>query len=130
MAMMQSALMVCLGASAGALARWGFSCALNNIMPALPLGTLAVNLVGALVMGVASGLFACAALSPEWRLLLVTGFLGAFTTFSAFSAEMGRLLLEGRHALLAAGIVLHVGGSIAMFILGLWLFGLFRRMLL
>ena len=85
---MTEALAVAVGAAAGALLRWQAGVWLNARHAQLPLGTLLVNVVGGLLIGMA--LVALA--RPEqqlWRLLLVTGFLGGLTTFSAFSAESG-----------------------------------------
>ena len=83
------------GAALGANARWLLGLWLNALFPALPLGTLAANLLGGWLIGLALGVFAwLPALAPEWRLFLVTGFLGALTTFSTFSAEM---FGAGRH---------------------------------
>ena len=81
------------GAAIGAWLRWGFGIALNPVFPTLPLGTLAANLVGGLLMGVAMEVLTRhAVLSPEMRLLITTGFLGGLTTFSTFSAEVVTLL--------------------------------------
>ncbi len=77
------------GAAVGALLRWGLGLALNPVFPPIPLGTLAANLGGGFLMGVAVQLFgAHANAPPEMRLALMTGFLGGFTTFSTFSAEV------------------------------------------
>ena len=109
----------CIGASLGALARWGLGLWLTP-GGLLPWGTLAANLVGGYLIGVAIAAFqAMPQLDPVWRLLLITGFLGGLTTFSSFSAEVVEFLMAGRYglALLAAG--LHVMGSLAMTVLGL-----------
>ena len=91
-----SFLAVGFGAFAGAIARWLLGLVLNPILPALPLGTLAANLVGALVMGMALGAFAHYETLPvAWRLAITTGFLGGLTTFSTFSGETVTLMLEG-----------------------------------
>ena len=110
---------ICIGASIGALARWGLGLWLTP-GGLLPWGTLAANLIGGYLIGVAIALFqAMPQLDPLWRLLLITGFLGGLTTFSSFSAEVVEFLMAGRYtlALLTAG--LHVLGSLAMTVLGL-----------
>ena len=116
---MLTVLAICIGASLGALARW---CLGLWLTPGglLPWGTLAANLVGGYLIGVAIAAFqAMPQLDPVWRLLLITGFLGGLTTFSSFSAEVVEFLMTGRYglALLTAG--LHVLGSLAMTVLGL-----------
>lgn len=113
-------LAVGIGAAFGAWSRWALGLLLNALFPPIPPGTLAANLIGGYVIGVAVGLFAqVPALAPEWRLLIVTGFCGGLTTFSTFSAEITTLLQQGRLGAMAAAIALHVGGSLAMTLLGL-----------
>jgi len=112
-------LAICIGASLGALARWGLGLLLTP-GGLLPWGTLAANLVGGYLIGVTIAAFqAMPQLDPVWRLLLITGFLGGLTTFSSFSAEVVEFLMAGRYglALLTAG--LHVLGSLGMTVLGL-----------
>lgn len=88
--MWKSVIAASVGAALGALLRWWLSLRLNALFPAIPPGTLAANLMGAYVIGAAIAFFAgFPALSPEWRLLIVTGFCGGLTTFSTFSAETG-----------------------------------------
>ena len=116
---MLTVLAICIGASLGALARWGLGLWLTP-GGLLPWGTLAANLVGGYLIGVAIAAFqAMPQLDPVWRLLLITGFLGGLTTFSSFSAEGVEFLMAGRYglALLTAG--LHVLGSLGMTVLGL-----------
>ncbi len=108
-----------IGAALGAWLRWGLALLLNARIEALPLGTLAANLGGGYLIGIAVALFEdLPQLSPEWRLLLVTGFLGGLTTFSTFSAEAVALLQRGAYgwALLHSG--LHLLGSVALCIAG------------
>ena len=108
------------GAFAGALLRWGFGIVLNPFLPALPLGTLAANLLGGLVMGLAMGLFGqFQSLSPELRLFVTTGFLGGLTTFSTFSAETVTLMLRQQYAWTAAIIGAHLLGSLMMTLAGI-----------
>ena len=116
---MLTVLAICIGASLGALARWGLGLWLTP-GGLLPWGTLAANLVGGYLIGVAIAAFqAMPQLDPVWRLLLITGFLGGLTTFSSFSAEVVEFLMAERYglALLTAG--LHVLGSLTMTVLGL-----------
>lgn len=119
---------IAVGATLGAWLRWGLSLWLNARIDNLPLGTLTANLVGGYLIGVSVGFFqSLPDLPPEWRLLLVTGFLGALTTFSSFSVESMLLLQRGAYggALLHTG--LHLLGSLACCIAGLatwrWLAG-------
>ena len=108
------------GAAVGAWLRWGFGILLNQVFPTVPLGTLAANLVGGLLMGVAMELLTRHAVLPaEVRLVVTTGFLGGLTTFSTFSAEVVTLLLRKELLWGAIAIGGHVGGSIAMTVVGL-----------
>lgn len=112
-------LAISLGAALGALSRWGLGLALNGLFPAIPPGTLAANLIGGYLVGLALPLLtANPEWGPAWRLFVVTGFLGGLTTFSAFSGEVAHLLQQGRIALAAGGIALHVGGSLALTLAG------------
>ena len=109
------------GAAVGAWLRWGLGLLLNPIFPTVPFGTLAANLLGGWLMGVAMAILAhFEALAPETRLLMTTGFLGGLTTFSTFSAEATTLFTRGQYGWSAAIIVLHVAGSIAMTLLGIY----------
>ena len=114
-------LAVGVGAAFGAWMRWFLGVTLNAILPQLPLGTLAANLIGGYLIGVAVALFELnGELSLELRLLIVTGFLGGLTTFSAFSGEAVSLLLSGRYGWAVAHIGCHLTGSIALTVLGIW----------
>ena len=117
---------VCVGACAGALARWQLGLWLNPIAisgTVLPWGTLAANLIGGYLVGVCVAVFqAMPELDPAWRLLLVTGFLGALTTFSSFSAEVVAMLAQQRYALALGTASLHLLGSLGMTIAGIWTF--------
>lgn len=111
----------------GAWLRWGFGLWLNPLFPVLPLGTLAANLLGGYMMGLAMVLFAeHPGLPPEARLLIATGFLGGLTTFSTFSAETATLLLRAQYAWVAGIVSLHVAGSLIMTLLGIWTVKAFR----
>lgn len=108
------------GAALGAVLRWGLGTKLNAFFPAVPPGTLAANLVGGYIAGVALGFLASRpGLSPEIRLFVITGFCGGLTTFSTFSAEIVDLLQKGQLAMGGLAIVVHVAGSVAMTVLGL-----------
>jgi CrcB protein len=108
------------GAAVGAWLRWGLSYALNPVFPTIPLGTLAANLVGGLMMGVAMELITRhTLLSPEARLLVTTGFLGGLTTFSTFSAEVTTLLVRREWIWSLLTIGLHVVGSVALTMVGI-----------
>lgn len=116
------------GAALGALARWGLSNALNGLFPQLPPGTLLANLVGGWGIGLAMALFAQAPqLSPEWRLFVITGFLGGLTTFSTFSAEVVSALQQGRTGWALATAATHLAGSVLMTLAGLATPLLWRR---
>lgn len=107
------------GAALGASLRWYLANRFNQVFPQLPPGTLAANLLGGYLIGIAMAVFlAVPALSPEWRLLTVTGFLGGLTTFSTFSAEVVTALLEGRPLWAASTVAAHVTGSVVMTLLG------------
>ena len=117
--MFNSVALVALGAAAGAVLRWIFGLGLNGLFPAMPLGTLAANLLGGYLMGIMMALLATPlAHAPELRLLMVTGFLGGLTTFSAFSGEVARLIEQGRLAMAGAEIATHVIGSVTLTLLG------------
>ena len=125
---MLTVLAICIGASLGALARWGLGLWLTP-GGLLPWGTLAANLIGGYLIGVAIAAFqAMPELDPVWRLLLITGFLGGLTTFSSFSAEVIGFVMAERYALALLTAGLHVLGSLGMTVLGLkslawWLAG-------
>jgi len=117
--MLFSILAICLGASCGALLRWFLGMQLNAIFPTLPLGTLVANLLGGYGIGVAIAFFSYQPqIAPEWRLLVITGFLGGFTTFSTFSAETVTLLQQGRGLWAMATIGAHLLGSLMMTLAG------------
>jgi CrcB protein len=109
-----------LGAAIGAWLRWALGLWLNPLLPELPLGTLAANLVGGYLIGIAVAFFMQhPGLSPEWRLLIITGFMGGLTTFSTFSVETTTLLMRGQYTWGAAIITAHLGGSVLMTVIGM-----------
>ena len=118
---MLTVIAICTGACVGALSRWQLGLWLNPASAGLmPLGTLAANLIGGYLVGVCVGVFQqLPDLDPVWRLALVTGFLGALTTFSSFSAEVVAMLQQGRYALAAGTSGVHLFGSLALTLLGL-----------
>jgi CrcB protein len=117
-----------LGASCGAVLRWFLDTSFNSLFPNLPLGTLTANLLGAYFNGVAMALFASQPhLSPEWRLLIITGFLGGLTTFSTFSAQVTELLQQDKILWAGTTIAAHVAGSLVMTFLGLATVALLKK---
>ena len=109
---------ISVGASIGALARWGLGLWLTP-GGVIPWGTLAANLIGGYLIGVCLAVFqALPDLDPAWRLAIVTGFLGGLTTFSSFSAEVVTLLQQARYALAFGTALLHVAGSLLLTIAG------------
>jgi CrcB protein len=113
-------LAVFVGAGLGALLRWGLGARLNPVFPTLPLGTLAANLMGGFLVGVAVAWFGRhAGVPPELRLFLITGFLGGLTTFSTFSAEVVSLLARGEYGWGLAAAGAHLAGSLALTALGI-----------
>ena len=120
---MLSVFAICIGASVGALARWGLGLWLTPLgtsLSIMPLGTLAANLIGGYLVGVCVAVFqAMPQLDPVWRLALVTGFLGALTTFSSFSAEVVAMLQQQRYALALGTSALHLFGSLLLTVAGI-----------
>lgn len=128
---MMGVLAICLGACMGALARWQLGLWLNQpprlevgdaVLAGhyLPWGTLAANLIGGYLVGVCVAVFqALPDLDPAWRLALVTGFLGALTTFSSFSAEVVTMLGQQRYALALGTAAIHLLGSLTLTVAGM-----------
>jgi len=111
---------ISLGASLGAILRWVLGHALNDVFPNLTLGTLAANLLGGYIIGMAIAWFGGhTGLSPQMRLFVITGFCGGLTTFSSFSAELAVMLEQGRLGWMAVAVLVHVAGSLAMTLLGM-----------
>ncbi len=116
---MHAVFAICLGACVGALARWQLGLWLNHPHALLPWGTLAANLIGGYLVGLILAWAHHADLAPVWRLMLVTGFLGALTTFSSFSAEVVEMMLADRWGTALSTIALHLLGSLTMPFVGI-----------
>ncbi|MBS4095806.1 MAG: fluoride efflux transporter CrcB [Sulfuricella sp.] len=116
------------GAAFGAWLRWWLGVALNPVFPTLPLGTLAANLIGGYLVGMAVAYFSAhAGLPPEARLFIITGFLGGLTTFSTFSAEVVGLLARAEYLWGLTAAATHLFGSLAMTALGILTFKFLER---
>ncbi len=125
--MWKSVVVISIGASFGALLRWWLGGQLNALFPSVPPGTLAANLIGGYIIGLAIAFFANnAAIAPEWRLLVITGFCGGLTTFSTFSAELMTLIQQGRVLMAFGSAAVHLFGSVAMTFAGIATFGLLK----
>ena len=113
-------LSVGLGAALGAWLRWGLGAWLNPRHAAVPLGTLVANVAGGYLIGLAvAWISARPEIAPEWRLFVVTGFLGGLTTFSTFSAESVGMLLRGDYGWAALHSAGHLAGSLVATALGI-----------
>ncbi len=121
---MLSVIAICVGACLGALARWQLGLWLNpptSEAGIFPWGTLAANLIGGYLIGLCMGIFQnLPQIDPEWRLLCITGFLGALTTFSTFSIEVVGMLQQGRLLLALSTASVHLIGSLLLTYLGLY----------
>lgn len=115
------------GATLGAWLRWWLGLRLNHLVAAMPMGTLAANLLGGYLVGVAVAFLAQhPELPAEVRLAVVTGFLGGLTTFSSFSAEVMHLIQTAQYGWAALAAAAHLGGSLTMTGLGIWTVALAR----
>lgn len=118
--MLKSLIVIAIGASVGAWLRWLLGIKLNALFPTIPPGTVVANMVGGYLIGLTIAFLAASpSLSPEWRLLIITGFCGGLTTFSTFSAETVTLIQEGKLLWALGSISLHLVGSLAMTAAGL-----------
>ncbi len=117
---LKSIIAIFIGAGLGALLRWWLGLTLNSYFPSIPPGTLAANLIGGYIIGVAVAFSASfSGLAPEWRLFVITGFCGGLTTFSTFSSEIVTLLQQGRSLGACGAAALHLAGSVAMTFAGI-----------
>lgn len=115
-----SVIAVFCGGGVGCLARWGLGALLNPVFPTLPLGTVAVNLIGGMLIGLASAFFSHnTAMPPELRLMVITGFLGGLTTFSTFSLEVVTLIAQKQYWWGLGAASVHLFGSLFMTALGM-----------
>lgn len=122
-----SFLAIFFGAGIGALLRAGFNVLTVSAGSVIPLGTLLANLVGAYLVGIAVAFFASNPnVSSEWKLFVITGFLGGLTTFSSFSAEVVSLMQRGEFTWAIGTALLHLLGSLLLTFLGIWTFQSFR----
>jgi CrcB protein len=111
---------VAVGGMLGCLLRWLLAMALNRYLPAIPPGTLAANLIGCYIIGMAIAFFTTYPhFAPEWRLFVTTGFCGGLTTFSTFSAEVVMLLQSGRTVWALGAVAAHLFGSLLMTFAGI-----------
>ena len=118
--MWKSIMAIAAGAALGALLRWQLGAKLNSLFPTIPPGTLAANLIGAYIVGICIAFFSTfSAISPEWRLFVITGFCGGLTTFSTFSVEITGLLQQGRLVWAMGAVAIHVVGSLMMTFVGI-----------
>lgn len=125
--MIKPVLAISIGAALGALLRWALGLKLNAILEVIPFGTVAANLLAAYVIGLATAFFATTSnLSPEWKLLIITGFCGGLSTFSTFSMEIVNLLQRQQFVWAAGSIGLHVVGSVLMTLAGMATWQLLR----
>lgn len=125
--MIKPVLAISIGAALGALLRWALGLKLNAVLEVIPFGTVAANLLAAYVIGLATAYFATTSnLSPEWKLLIITGFCGGLSTFSTFSMEIVTLLQRQQFAWAAGSIGLHVVGSVLMTLAGMATWQLLR----
>jgi CrcB protein len=115
-----SILAIFFGAGFGALLRAGFNFLVVGSASMIPLGTLLSNLVGGYLIGIAIAFFGNNPnLTPEWRLFVITGFLGGLTTFSSFSAEVITLMQRGEITWALGTALLHLVGSLVLTFLGI-----------
>lgn len=121
--MLQLLLAVFIGGGTGSVARWLLSMRFNPLHQAIPLGTLAANLIGAFIIGMGLAWFnRMTHIDPMWKVLITTGFCGGLTTFSTFSAETVFLFQEGRIGWALVNIAINMIGSFTMTGIAFWLF--------
>lgn len=126
--MLQTVLYISCGAVLGALGRWGLGQWLNPFFSTIALGTLLANLIGCFLIGIFIAVFwQFPQISHLWKLFLITGFLGAFTTFSSFSGEVVELLMSDKWLNGLGVICSHLFGGLLCTTLGILLCRLFLR---
>lgn len=112
---MMKIVIIASGGAIGAVMRYGISGFAYRIGgSSFPWGTLAVNLLGSLVIGILWALTQRFPLGPQWKAFLLIGLLGAFTTFSTFSLENMNLIKEGQHIVAFANVLISVFFGIAL----------------
>ena len=125
--MLNSILAISIGASLGAVMRWALGLLLDSMSTVLSLGTVAANLVGGYLIGIAVAFFtAHSDIPPQWRLLVITGFLGGLTTFSSFSAEVTGMIQDGQVGVALSTVLIHLIGSLVMTFLGIYTYQLLK----
>ena len=123
--MFQSIFLISAGAAIGASLRWGLGLWLNCLFSSLAFATLVANFIGCFLMGILLAAFwTFPQFSPEWRLFLVTGFLGALTTFSSFSGEVIELFFKEEWVNGLFVLVSHLLGCLIFTVLGIYFFRL------
>ena len=121
--MLQLLIAVFIGGGTGSVARWLLSMRFNPLHQAIPMGTLAANLIGACIIGMGLAWFnRMTNIDPMWKVLITTGFCGGLTPFSTFSAEVVFLFQEGRMGWALTNIAVNMLGSFAMTAIAFWLF--------
>lgn len=113
---MLEALAVAAGGAAGSLGRWGIGRALNAVLPGLPAGTFAANVLAGLIIGLVSGVNAASPLQPEVKALLTVGLCGGLSTFSTFTNETFGLIQSGN----AVGAAANIAANVAVCLLAVW----------
>ncbi|MCF9046831.1 MULTISPECIES: fluoride efflux transporter CrcB [Acinetobacter] len=120
--MYYSLVAIALGSILGGWSRWWVGLKLNNLHPSIPMGTVAVNLIGGFIIGFAIAFFAQSQLSQNYKLFVITGFCGGLTTFSTFSLEVVTLLQQGRISTAMLVISIHVIGALLCTMAGMAVF--------